>query len=292
MRRLERLLGAASDAGTSVQVSVLAATVEGMNAIPRWVYTLDPDPAGGSGSRPRNVYADESVTASERQALREIVGEFSPHPAVTGWIVGSGYAAVTPPPSQGAFQQWLETVVPFDALRARPLRHAFSARDLIMSRSIDLSALERAGQTTLVRLDFRPRWAREPATWARFLPAYVAALGAGAPVLALDSLEMLLQPSRPGDAEEMRAIHSAGAAGLVAPALFDYAEDLERRLDLTLDRGLLTANGRLKAQGAAWAAASASMLWADPPPSLDIDREARLREPEITAREAFVAFAD
>lgn len=235
MRDLERVLDVAAGTGTTVLVTLFPAVVSGKPWIPSWLLDEWAPRAGeimASGSpsnRPaRNLFDDERATGAGLRLTREVLASFAEHPGCKGWVLGNRLTAVSKPASASRFGSWLARLV--ETARSaggQNLWYGIGGRDVIESAETDFAAIRNLDVGVLVDGGWRPPWARCPtADWATFLALFVSAVGSNRVMIAADGFD---RESRGQDSgrfakyleSTMSGAQAGGAAGCLAPALFD-----------------------------------------------------------------------
>jgi hypothetical protein len=297
MRDLETALRMAADMGIRTLVTVAAASIFGLLTLPHWFYELTAD----DHSRPtrvlRRLYEDPLLVGATRKMVGELTGEFGDHPGIEGWVIGDGLLATSPPRSPEHVDEWLDGIRSVAQVRGKRVWHGVSARDIAQQRALRLGSLGQAGFGTLIHVDWKPHWAHDTRLWSSFLVSFTRRLG-GLPPLVAGTARY---PFPASDAEEdsvesdIGEARSAGAAGLIWPALFDYDPQLRSRPPFTsaageLTRGLLGSGVRMSAAAMAWLDASGHGSQVTSPSSPQLDEQLRDREPEDFIRMAYDDF--
>jgi hypothetical protein len=309
MRGLELLLDEAAEYGLSVRPVLFPVRVGRLIVLPQWA--LHPLELGereiyASGGftqlAPFNLYSDQQMVAAESLLVREVVGEFRDHPAVSGWCLGSGTAAFGAPRAAEEFGEWLDALVAAAALRgSRPgtLWTSISARDIVRSAPFDPTVPGSLGVSIAVQPLWAPAWAHGAgALWPAFLAGFTASLSGGAVSL---SLQDAWTPDTVMDgAAQQRAVEhllAAGGAGALPPPLFDLDDAVARTEPYRRGAnetaiGLLRVDGSPREAFAFW-----RDLQLDPPATRGVptdfpapDPEHRAVAPEDVAYRSFEAF--
>lgn len=319
MRSLEHVLDMAADRGVRVMLTLFPVEIAGLLWLPSWALSLDsssnrPVLSGHSLTRrgAGDLFHDPAIVQAEVRLVRELVGAFRDHPAISGWVLGARMTSAVRPASAAGFEEWLGTLA--DAARsagsAQPLWHAFSSRDLVTSSAVDPSVLSHLGVRLLLVDDWQASWAGGAgAWWIAFLSGYAARLTASPPLVANVGLCTLTTASWPSEScvEEARAAHCAdealtraretGAGGCIAAFLFDFRAELLRSPPFSYDarqltRGLLHPDRSPKEAAVVWRdrAREHLKLLSVPGQFPAPDPELRQSDPEGVARECFEAF--
>lgn len=319
MRSLETVLTVADDYGLRLTVVLFPVKLGNLLLAPTWALG---DAAGEGGRvlsghhvsrRPlRNLFGDPTMLGAEVFLLREVVGSFTGHPAVDGWVIGDRLAAAGPPSGSQGFEEWIGTLA--ESARGaggrEPLWHAVSARDLIQSSALSPEVLASRGIGLRVAEDWRPPWAlREEAVWPAFLATYATCLGnMPAVVTALGSCTREEASGLTPEARDARAserveraaplIQEMGGGGCEGAFLFDFSRSLAAAPPFDAEPHLLTCgclypDGTSKRSGRVWTDLFAAGLKVRPVPDgfSAPEPEARRAHPEAAARESFEAFA-
>jgi hypothetical protein len=247
----------------------------------------------------RRLYEDDIARLAARRLTGEMLGEFSAHPAVMGWIVGDGMMSTTPPDSSEGVEEWLEIVIGGLSHHGKGLWHGVSALDVAIRRAFSPGGLASHGVAACVRLDWMPRWAGDRLAWASFLARYVRMLRGLAPLLVDTAAYPILSPSMSESRldEVVAAVREAGAGGLEWPALFNYDPGLRTREPFLgasgeMTRGLFTSFGQFDQGSEAWLEGVAQPGRVTPGPTEVLDEEVRARDAESFIRSAYREFGE
>jgi hypothetical protein len=227
----------------------------------------------------------------------ELTGEFGDHPGIEGWVIGDGLLSTSPPRSSEHVDEWLDGIRSVVHARGKRIWHGVSARDMAQQRALRLGGLGQAGFGVLVHVDWKPQWAHDTRLWSSFLVSYIRGLG-GLPPLVAGSARYPFPASGDGEdavESDIGEAHTAGAAGLIWPALLHYDSLLRSRPPFTsapgeLTRGLLGTGVRMSPAAVAWLDASANAGFVTSPSSPRLDEELRARDPEGFMRTAYGEF--
>jgi hypothetical protein len=287
MRDLETVLRIASDSGIRCIASIAVATLFDVLTLPHWFYELSADEHDRPIRLMRRLFEDPLVVRGTGRLVGELTEEFGYHPAVEGWVIGDGIVSASPPRSAEHVDQWLDRTSTSMRRHGRSTWHGVSARDLALHGSFRPRVLAESGFGLLVHVDWKPTWAHDTRLWATFLVNYIWALG-GLPPLLRGSARYAL-PANAAQEETVvgtvRELRSAGAAGLIWPALLDYDEGLRTRPPFTtasgeLRRGLLSVDEGLSPAGLAWLDVTTNPGLVETPSWPQLDDDLRGRDPE------------
>lgn len=262
MRQLERVLQTAWDRHIRVRLTFFPVRIGPMVWLPSWTLQPGTNASGRvvSGHHLHsmlacNLFADQRMIEAEERLVREVIGAFADHPAITGWVLGRGLSSASPVGDARIFGQWIGALAD-TARRAgagQTLWYSLSSLDLVCRGAVAPECATAAQVTVEVVDDWKPDWATvSRPTWAGFLAAYARSI-AGAPVTVGGIGGCTIRPdSDPGScrmeaevAEEiaagLEAVHASGGAGAAALSLLDYDDDLRRAPPYHDDPDLLTA---------------------------------------------------
>ncbi|HEY8684441.1 MAG TPA: hypothetical protein VIO57_02430 [Chloroflexota bacterium] len=297
MRDLEMVSRVASDSGIRIIVSIAVAAIFEVLTLPHWFYELTADEHASPVRIMRRLFEDPMVVRGTGRLVAELTGEFGSHPSLRGWVIGDGILSASPPRSAERIDQWLDRVLSSAPRHGRPIWHGVSARDIALHGSFRPATLADSDVGLLVHVDWKPSWANDTRLWATFLATYVRALG-GLPPLLVGTARYPV-PANHAPEETVvgttRDLASAGAAGLIWPALFDYDPGLRSRPPFNtspgeLTRGLMSVGDELSSSARAWLDLSADPRQVDAPSWAQLDDESRARDPEGFMRLAFNEF--
>jgi hypothetical protein len=303
MRALENVLEDAASQSIQMTCIIFPVWLADRLWLPSW--TLDFWPWSGpsivSGHMvtrrsPKNLLSEESVIRSQALLVRELVGEFSRHPGLGGWVLGSGLERTTVAESMGAFENWLgsmkEAAARTDQAR---LRLEVGAQSLIIGRTIPFGTLHSQEIDVQVRDDWKPAWATaDSRLWPAFLAGF-ATRHLRSPAVVAQTLGYDYGWSSDPHAT-LTAVQRAGGGGCIAASLFDFSESLRRSPPFhddpsLLHRGLLRTDGMLKDITTAW------LDFVHSPETLRetsgfpvFDPDMLARDPEAVARECYEEF--
>lgn len=303
LRCLEAVLEAAEESGRRVTIVLFPSLPRSATPLPDW--TLNRFVITPEGHPIKNLFQDPEVVRGEALLVSEVTEEFSPFPAVDGWVISDRLTSLYPV-EVGVVEDWLGhmldagTVIP-----GQRISWGLSARTVVTA---PLSPLPPTLHPRVAD-DWRPRWAAHAShtTWIQFLTGYTATLGVS-PVIA-NLGPCTTRPDRPArncSSEQsaarniegsLAAIGALGGGGGTAAALYDYAPSLARLAPYrdnpsSVTRGLLREDRSAKEAALDWVS---TVKKAGETPRLsfpEIDQERRMRDPEGTAREAFLGLSD
>lgn len=297
MRDLETVLRIASDTGIQCVLSIAVASVFEVFTLPRWFYELTADEHARPVRIMRRLYEDPVVLGATGRLVGELTGEFGNHPSIEGWIMGDGLFSASPPRSAEQVDEWLDRLDASQSLHGRRAWHGVSARDIARQSALLLRAFERAALGVLIHVDWKPSWAHDTQLWATFLVSYVRGLGGLAPLVSGSARYPIPAGNSTENSVEdtIGKVRTAGGAGLIWPALFDYDQRLRNRQPFVsapgeLARGLLSTSGGLSGAAIAWLQAAATPGSVMPPSPSQFDEELRARDPEGFMQTAYRDF--
>jgi hypothetical protein len=301
LHALEHALDAAGEAGLRVVAALFPVALGGALQLPSWANGADPldelrratrlvgpalivrpantPPLLYDGAYRTNkaadLFTDTTVLDAQRYLIREMVGYFGAHPALSAWQIGEGLERVHRPESAGAVHEWFAAMV--EAVRAQRegarVLGVISARGLVspvgprpdhVAATCDLLGV--AADPPEPPANERPNHS----SYVAFLHALTAALGRRPALVAEFGLATAPEPGSTGVEGERPGWINDSAYGRGLRAYRGDAEQQSIFVESTLDR--------LHGAGAtgAWLAAYADYppaLWREPP----LDRAARER---------------
>jgi hypothetical protein len=300
MRALEMLLEEAADYGIDLWITLFPVLLGRLLWLPSWI--LDPLQLGqrsiytGNGfsrQEARSLFADTLVVQAQARQVREVIGEFGAHPAVSSWQLGDGMETVVPPQSSDEYDEWLQTLLSAvpqgrDAIR---LWTGITAHAAIRTASIDPRVVTAQSVCSVLTTGWTPVWAHGAgALWPAFLAAYVRALSGG--LTAVHSSCSALE-----QADELHQLTEIGAAGCVGPPLYDPSAEL-LRTSVYRQGGITSGDALFTVEGTPRETADLWLSYQLDPPSVGTlpvefpqpDPDRRTYSPEDVAFECFEAF--
>jgi len=307
LRGLERALDLAQDRGLRAVVGLMSGVLAGVMHLPDWAVGLRLPPGAPPVALPddlppilagdryrrepaRDLYGDPELRGAEEYLLREVVGNFSAHPALDAWLLGAGLAWPRPYPSaRAAAAWWSDLAERARAHGARALLGLIGAEALAGGDEPRPEAIYAAGVGVVVGAPAAAPFIAQP-PWSPGAAAFLHAVAAGllraeargpVPVAVADlglpsapagqfagwrEVERFGRPARAffADEDEQAALvegaladlYRAGAPGVWLAAHADHAPGQWRLPPLDRDpvartAGLVAADGREKPAAAA-----------------------------------------